>query len=404
MTKHMLCCGWAWALCGGLILTLGIRLQAAEPAGSQSDNPPARPRARELGIRIGILPPGPNNAITDVAGVLVGHRTVRSGQDVRTGVTAILPHDGNIFQQKVPAAVVVGNGFGKLVGTTQINELGNLETPVILTNTLSVFNAADALISYTLSQEGNQEVYSVNPVVGETNDAYLNDVRGRHVSRDHVLEAIAAARSGPVEEGSVGAGTGTRCFGFKGGIGTASRRLPKPTGGYTVGVLVQSNFGGVLTINGAPVGKELGRYYMKNLVEAEKAEGGSCMIVVATDAPLGARKLKRVARRALLGLGAIGSPMTHGSGDYVIAFSTDENLRVPYKSGRRMRTRNVLRDSALSPLFQATREATEEALLNSLLRATTVTGFRGRTTEAIPIDRVVEICRRCGVIGREDNE
>jgi D-aminopeptidase len=356
-----------------------------------------RPRARDLSITIGLFHPGPDNAVTDVSGVLVGHSTLRSGQDVRTGVTAVLPHGGNLFQEKVPAAIVVGNGFGKLVGSTQVEELGTLETPIVLTNTLSVFTAADAVVDYVLAQPGNEEVRSVNPVVGETNDGYLNDIRGRHVQGEHVLAAIRAARGGPVDEGSVGAGTGTRCLGFKGGIGTASRRLPQAAGGYTVGVLVQSNFGGLLTVDGAPVGKELGRYDLKDLVESPPADDGSCMIVVATDAPLDARRLKRLARRALLGLGAVGSAMAHGSGDYVIAFSTHEAVRVRRASGRRERDGIVLDDQALSPLFQATREATEEAILNSLLRATSVTGFRGRTVEAVPVDRLVEICRRYGV-------
>ena len=344
------------------------------------------------------MPPGKNNAITDVAGVLVGHATLRSAADVRTGVTAVLPHNGNLFQEKAPAAVVVGNGFGKLVGVTQVEELGNLETPIVLTNTLSVFTAANALVDYTLRQEGNENVRSVNPVVGETNDGYLNDIRARHVRPEHVLAAIRAARGGPVPEGTVGAGTGTRCFGFKGGIGTASRQLPSRAGGYTVGVLVQSNFGGLLTVDGAPVGEELGQYYFRDLVDAQPPDDGSCMIVVATDAPLDARRLKRLARRALFGLAAVGSPMTHGSGDYVIAFSTAPGLRTPSAAAAGGSTQVLLADSALSPLFQAVREATEEAILNSLFRATTVTGFRGRTLEALPIDRVIEICRRYGVI------
>jgi D-aminopeptidase len=387
------------ALCGVLVLGLSTSSQGAEGRETKPAQGPLRPRARDLGITIGLFRPGPDNAVTDVSGVLVGHFTLRSGQDVRTGVTAVLPHGGNLFQEKVPAAIVVGNGFGKLVGSTQVEELGTLETPIVLTNTLSVFTAADAVVDYVLAQPGNEEVRSVNPVVGETNDGYLNDIRGRHVQGEHVLAAIRAARGGPIDEGSVGAGTGTRCLGFKGGIGTASRRMPEAAGGYTVGVLVQSNFGGLLTVAGAPVGKELGRYDLKDLVESPPADDGSCMIVVATDAPLDARGLKRLARRALLGLGAVGSAMAHGSGDYVIAFSTHEAVRVRHASGRRERDETVLDDQALSPLFQATREATEEAILNSLLRATSVTGFRGRTVEAIPIDRVVEICRRYGVTG-----
>ncbi len=387
----------AATLFGGLILSLSGVLRAAEPADALPADAPARPRARQIGIRIGILPPGPIGAITDVAGVLVGHHTLRTGDDVRTGVTAVLPHGGNLFQQKVPAAIVVGNGFGKLVGISQVDELGNLETPIVLTNTLSVFTAADAVIDYTLAHEGNRDVRSVNPVVGETNDGYLNHIRARRVRRQHVLSAIRAARGGPVAEGSVGAGTGTRCLGFKGGIGTASRRLPKAAGGYTLGVLVQSNFGGLLTVAGVPVGKELGNYYLKDLVDREKDEGGSCMIVLATDAPLDARQLKRLARRALLGLGAVGSPMTHGSGDYVIAFSTHEKVRVAHTVRQGVQSRYVLPDEALSPLFQAAREATEEAILNSLLRATTETGHRGRKVEAIPIDKLLEICRRHGL-------
>ncbi|MHC4179770.1 MAG: DmpA family aminopeptidase [Planctomycetota bacterium] len=388
---------------GGLTLLLCCPLQAAGPPADQPARDSARPRARQIGIEIGILPPGPEDAITDVAGVLVGHHTLRSAAGVRTGVTAVVPHGGNLFQQKVPAAIVVGNGFGKLVGISQVDELGTLETPIVLTNTLSVFTAADAVIDYTLSQEGNQEVRSVNPVVGETNDGYLNDIRARRVRREHVLSAIRAARGGPVSEGSVGAGTGTRCLGFKGGIGTASRRVPGPAGGYTVGALVQSNFSGVLSVAGVPVGKELGNHFLKDLAGPGQVDGGSCMIVLATDAPLDARQLKRLARRALLGLGAVGSPMAHGSGDYVIAFSTHEKVRVSHGGRPRAQSRYVVPDEALSPLFQAAREATEEAVLNSLLRATTVTGNRGRKVEAIPIDRLLEICRRYGVAGRRSD-
>jgi D-aminopeptidase len=370
----------------------------ADEAVSADAHTPQRPRARQIGIAIGVLPPGPLNAITDVADVRVGHRTIREGDAIRTGVTVILPHAGNVFQQKVPAAIVVGNGFGKLVGSTQVAELGTLETPVVLTNTLSTFAAADALVAYTLSLDGNEDVASVNPVVAETNDGCLNDIRAQRVRREDVFAAIAAAQDGPVAEGSVGAGTGTRCLGWKGGIGTASRRLPGSLGGHTVGVLAQTNFGGILIVGGAPVGKELGRYYLRDAVERPNSDDGSCILVVATDAPLNARQLERLARRALLGLAAVGSPMTHGSGDYVIAFSTAESVRVPHEAARGVQTRTLLRDEALSPLFQATREATEEAILNSLLRATTVTGFRGHTSEAIPIDRLVEICKRYGVI------
>lgn len=353
-----------------------------------------RPRARDIGLVIGVFPPGPLNAITDVDGVRVGHRTLIDGAAIQTGVTAILPHGGNIFQSKVPAAVVVGNGFGKLVGSTQVDELGTLETPIILTNTLSTFAAADALVEYILGLEGNEEVRSVNPVVAETNDGFLNDIRARRVKPEDVVHAITAARAGPVKEGSVGAGTGTRCLGWKGGIGTASRRLPSEDGGHTLGVLVQSNFGGSLVVHGAPVGNVLG----SSADEKSDSADGSCIIVIATDAPLIARQLRRVAMRAFLGLAATGSYMSHGSGDYAIAFSTAEAVRVPYEAATHTESVSVLRDDALSPLFRATREATEEAIINSLLRATTVTGFRGNRMEAIPIDRLIEICKRFGAI------
>lgn len=368
--------------------------------GWHTQPPPVerRPRARDIGLVIGVLPPGPLNAITDVAGVRVGHQTLIEGQSVRTGVTAILPHGGNVFQEKVPAAVVVGNGFGKLVGSTQVDELGTLETPIVLTNTLSTFAAADALVGYMLSLEGNENILSVNPVVAETNDGYLNDIRARRIGREDVLAAITSARAGPVAEGSVGAGTGTRCLGWKGGIGTASRLLPESLGGYTVGILVQTNFGGILTVNGAPAGKELGRFYLQGSYDDRRSEGGSCVIVVATDAPLESRQLRRLAKRALLGLAAAGSPMTHGSGDYVIAFSTAHCVRVSHDATGKTSERTLLRDEALTPLFQATREATEEAIINSLLKAATVTGFQGHACEAVPLDRLVEICKRYGAI------
>ena len=359
-----------------------------------------RPRARDIGIVIGVLEPGPGNAMTDVPGVRVGHETVIEGKNVRTGVTVVMPHSGNIFQQKVPAAIVVGNGFGKLVGSTQVNELGTIETPIVLTNTLSVFTAADAVVDYVLSLEGNANIRSVNPVVGETNDGFLNDIRARRVRREDVLSAIASARGGPVREGSIGAGMGTLCLGWKGGIGTASRRLPDTFGRFTVGVLTQTNFGGILNIGGAPVGMELGRYYLQGARLDHRLEKGSCMMVVATDAPVDARQLKRIAKRALLGLAAVGSPMTNGSGDYVIAFSTAKQVRVAQVDRDRVQLRPVLRDEALSPIFQATREATEEAIVNSLLQATTVKGFHRRKSRAIPIDRVIAICREYGVIRR----
>ncbi|MCB0563547.1 MAG: P1 family peptidase [Phaeodactylibacter sp.] len=342
-------------------------------------------RVRAYRIEPGILLPGPLNTITDVAGIKVGHYTLVAGDSVRTGVTAILPHDGNVFQEKVPAAIYIGNGFGKLMGYSQVEELGNLETPIILTNTLSVATAADALIDYTLAQPENANVRSVNPVVGETNDGTLNDIRGRHVKKEHVLEAITSARSGPVPEGNVGAGTGTICFGFKGGIGTASRQLSEEDGGYTVGVLVQTNFGGVLLVDGLPVGEELRKK------KAAKGSGdGSCMIVVATDAPADSRNLKRMAKRAMLGLARTGGIASNGSGDYVIAFSTAEGVRVPYNPQSPLLEQKVLDNSAMTPLFLATIEATEEAILNSLFMAEAMTG-NGKAVEALPVDEVLEI-------------
>lgn len=381
-----------------LPLALAMSMNSALPASSQEKAPAqltTRPRARDLGIRIGILPTGPLNAITDVAGVRVGHCSLISGDSVRTGVTAVLPHDGNLFQAKVPAALHVANGFGKFVGATQIQELGVLETPILLTNTLSTFAAADALTAWSLRQPGNEDVRSVNPVVGECNDAYLNDIRGQHVKTENVLQALADAKPGEVAEGCVGAGVGTRCLGWKGGIGTSSRKLPQSLGGYTVGVLVQTNFDGILTIAGAPVGRELDRFYLKDAVGQEH---GSCIVIVATDAPLDARQLNRLAKRATLGLAAVGSPITHGSGDYILAFSTNERLRQSFASNRAVQTVELLRDDRLSPLFQAAREATEESVINSLLKATTTTGVSGHKVEAIEPSDVVKICRKFGVI------
>ncbi len=350
-----------------------------------------RPRVRDIGLKVGILATGVHNAITDVPGVRVGHVTLASGDKIRTGVTAIIPHGGNIFRSKIPAAIVVGNGFGKLVGFTQVEELGELETPIVLTNTLSVWTAADAIVEFVLNVPGNESVRSINPVVGETNDGTLNDIRGRHVTRDAVLQALERAEGGAVEEGSVGAGTGTICFGWKGGVGTSSRILTTQMSTYTIGVLVQTNFGGTLQIDGVPIGKELGRFGLKGQVN-----DGSCMIVVATDAPLDARALKRLARRALAGLARTGSAMTHGSGDYVIAFSTAEQVRIPLDSPR-LQKQDVLPQKELSPLFQGVIEATEEAIYNSLLKATTTTG-NGRTVEALPIEEVKEILRKYGRI------
>lgn len=370
-------------------------------------NQQQRPRARDLGVTVGILPPGKNNAITDVEGVLVGQTTLIKGTDVRTGVTAILPHGGNLFQEKVPAAVHIGNAFGKLLGSTQVNELGEIETPILLTNTLNVPRVADALIDWMLALPGNEQVRSVNPIVGETNDGYLNDIRGRHVGREEVFSALKSAKDGEVAEGSVGAGTGTVAFGWKGGIGTSSRVLPQTLGGYTVGVLVQSNFGGVLTINGAPVGRELGRYYLKEQLEGRRVSrnqnpenivsdwaDGSIMMIVATDAPMDHRNLKRLAERAMLGLARTGSPSTNGSGDYVIAFSTAKQNRV--RANEPLRKTETLGNDSMSPLFQAVVEATEEAIYNSLLRATTVTGRDNHRVEALPIEKTVEILKKFG--------
>ncbi len=339
-------------------------------AGKSLDRPG---RAREFGLLVGVLPPGEKNAIVDVAGVLVGQESLVRGLDVRTGVTVILPHGGNLFQEKVPAAIYCGNGFGKLAGLSQVEELGNIETPIVLTNTLAVAAGLEALVEYTLLQPGNQQVRSVNGVVGETNDGLLNDIRGRHLGPAQVLRAIAAAGDGFPAEGNAGAGTGTVCFGFKGGIGTSSRRLPETLGGYTVGVLVQSNFGGVLSAAGLPLGRLLGCHAFSRALQ-ENADG-SCMIVVATDAPLLARNLKRLAKRAMLGLGRSGGIAAHGSGDYVIAFSTAPGLRI--RPGRKMTSAAELDDSELNGLFLAVIEATEEAILNSLFMAESMTGFNG---------------------------
>jgi len=355
--------------------------------GSSAD----RPRAREFGVDLGVLPPGPLNAITDVAGVRVGHVTLIEGKAVRTGVTAIIPHEGNVFQDKVPAAIAVANGFGKLAGFTQVEELGTLETPVVMTNTLSVPTAVEALIDYTLGLPGNEDVQSVNPVVGETNDGWLNDIRGRHVRKEHVIEAIRKAAGGPVAEGSVGAGTGTTCFDFKGGIGTSSRRLPEEKGGYTVGVLVQTNHGGVLRIGRIPAGTLLGRGLAKR--EFEGTAEGSCIIVVATDAPLDARNVKRLARRALLGIARTGGYYSNGSGDYAIAFSTEPGVRAPHRPSSPLRTTTVLGDEAMSPLFLATAEAAEEAILDSMFKSDRMEGKDGRVAEALPLDRLKELMR-----------
>jgi D-aminopeptidase len=376
-------------------------LLATVCATAQDKTPIARPRSSDLGLKVGILPTGPLDAITDVAGVEVGQTTIIRGDDVRTGVTAILPHSGNVFREKVPGAVFVGNAFGKLAGSTQVEELGEIETPILLTSTLSVPRAADALLSYVLALPGNEDVVSINPLVGETNDGYLNDIRGRHITPEDVFAAIRNAKGGPVEEGSVGAGTGTVAFGFKGGIGTSSRRLPPKLGGYTVGVLVQTNFGGVLTIAGAPVGRELGRYYLREELQQEgnatDRGNGSVIVVIATDAPMDARNLKRLAARAMLGLARTGAAGSNGSGDYAIAFSTAPQVRIRTEERGLSRRTEVLTNDAMSPLYLAAIEATEEAVYNSLFRATTMTGHR-HTVEALPIEKTVEILRKCGAI------
>lgn len=364
-----------------------------------------RVRARALGVAPGIFQPGANNAITDVAGVRVGQTTIVAGDSVHTGVTAILPHGGNLFQDRVPAAVHVGNAYGKLLGSTQVRELGELETPILLTCTLCVWRAADAMVAELLAAPGMERVGSINPVVGETNDGALNDIRSRPVTADAVRAALATAAEGPVAEGSVGAGAGTVAFEWKGGIGTSSRRLPRTLGGWTVGVLVQSNFGGVLQVLGAPVGRELGRYAFKGDVEHERGDG-SVMIVVATDAPLSSRNLERLAARAIMGLGRTGSSASNGSGDYVIAFSTSPAarrsralMRVSADSTRRVLAVEDLPNDDMSGLFQGVVEATEEAIYNSLFMASSVTA-RGRTVEAIPLDRVREILRKYNVGAR----
>ena len=457
------------------VLVTGLATLFAASAQSAASQEPERPRARDLGIAVGIFEPGRHNAITDVEGVLVGHATVIEGDDIRTGVTAIRPHGGNLYFDRVPAAMHVGNGFGKLLGVTQVGELGELETPVLLTCTLCVWRAADAMAQWALEMDGMEGVRSINPVVGETNDGGLNDIRGRPVTAAHVRAALEGAAAGPVEEGAVGAGTGTSAFGWKGGVGTSSRVLPAALGGYTVGVLVQSNFGGILRIAGAPVGRELGRYAFRAQVErggggaggwgegrgdggegrgregregggregegregegregegregegregegregrgreGEGREGGnregvglglgeerdgeyqgSIMMVVATDAPLSERSLRRVAMRAVMGLSRTGSYASNGSGDYVIAFSTAAGVR--RRPGEAVRTVEDLANNAISGIFQATVEATEEAIYNSIFRAVTVSSRFG-TREALPIEATMEVLRRYGVV------
>lgn len=369
------------------ILFFGVSILSGMQVYSQ-----VRGRIADFNIKIGILPKGNWNAITDVAGVKVGHVTLIKGDSVRTGVTAILPHGANLFQQKVPAAIFVGNGFGKLAGVTQVQELGNIESPVILTNTLNVATGIEAAVSYTLSQKGNENVQSVNAIIGETNDGYLNDIRGRHVKQADFIKAIEDAKTGPVPEGNVGAGTGTVCFGFKGGIGTASRVIPKSLGGYTVGVLVQTNYGGVLQIDGVPVGEELEKFYLQD--KLNDPVDGSCMIVVATNAPLDSRNLERLAKRAFMGLAKTGGIASNGSGDYIIAFSTDTSIRVLHETRETHQKGATLRNDELSPLFMAAIEATEEALLNSLFMAETMKGKNGRIVEALPLDKVMPVLKK----------
>lgn len=352
-----------------------------------------RPRARDVGLEIGIFEPGRFNAITDVEGVKVGHRTIISPPNVRTGVTAILPHSDNLYSSRVPAAIHVGNGFGKLLGVTQVRELGELETPILLTCTLCVWQAADAMVEWMLQQSGMGEVRSINPVVGETNDGSLNDIRSRPIRPEDVVAALEEAGTGAVEEGAVGAGAGTIAFGWKGGIGTSSRVLPLELGGYTVGVIVQSNFGGVLQIGGAPVGIELGQYSFSGPTGSDG--DGSIMIVVATNAPLSARNLERVARRSIMGLARTGSFASNGSGDYVIAFSTAPGVRRSTNSG--INSYEDLGNTNMSGLFAATVEATEEAIYNSLFKAETVTS-NGRTVEALPLEAALEVLRRHGTV------
>lgn len=349
-------------------------------------------RLRDYGIKPGILNTGVNNAITDVEGVRVGHFTLLKGDSVRTGVTAIIQHEGNIFREKVPAAMYIGNGFGKMTGYSQVEELGNIETPIILTNTLSVAVAADALIDYTFSIPENRSVGSVNSIVGETNDGGLNDIRGRHIRKEHVLAALKRAAIGEVQEGNVGAGAGTRCFGYKGGIGTSSRVLSENAGAYTIGVLVQTNFGGFLTIDGVPVGEELKKSNRIN--PTDQSPDGSCMIVICTDAPLDSRNLKRLAKRAMFGLAKTGGIASNGSGDYVIAFSTARENRIAYWSSSIFYEPKLIRNDRMTALFTAAIEATEEAIINSLFAAETVISRSGRKVEALPVDKVMEIMKK----------
>lgn len=373
-----------------LITPLAASAQGAAALADQGN----KPRARDLGIAPGVLSPGPLNAITDVDGVRVGHVTLKQGTAVNTGVTVVLAHAGNLYQDKVPAGFAIGNGFGKFAGSTQVQELGEIETPIVLTNTLSVPEGMKGVIEYTLSQPGNEDVRSVNAVVGETNDGFLSDIRRRAVTSKHVIETINIAKGGPVEEGPVGAGTGTINFSWKGGIGTSSRRLPETLGAYTVGVLVQTNYGGVLQIDGVPVGKDLGQYYLREDLDEGDADG-SIILVVATDAPLSDRNLTRLANRALFAIARTGSPATNGSGDYALAFSVAESVRRTPERRQSVSSIANLPNNLSSPLFEAAMEASEEAIYNALFAGVTTTGYKG-TIEALPLDRVVEILRKYG--------
>lgn len=372
-------------------------IEAGGYRGSADKAEVDRPRAREIGIEVGILPTGRLNAITDVPGVTVGHCTVDIDDDIRTGVTVVIPHGGNIFRDKVPGAVFVGNGFGKAAGLSQVRELGTIETPIALTSTLNVPEAVVALTEYTLELPGNEDVRSVNAIVGETNDGRINNIRKRPLTKDNVIAALHDAKGGAVPEGSVGAGRGTRCLGFKGGIGTSSRLTPAEPEPYTVGVLVQTNYGGILQIIGAPVGRELGIHYLSDMVEE-----GSCMIVIATDAPVDAKNLERMAKRAIYALARTGAVYSNGSGDYAIAFTTCEDLRVVIGEQVTRASAKRLVGSSLTPLFLAVQEATEEAVYNSILRAETVCGVDGRCEKAIEIGRVLAICRKYGVLKLTD--
>ena len=398
----------AFLLSALTVMSLSPGLASPVLAGQVSNAPGSsapgeRPRARDLGIAPGVLSPGPLNAITDVAGVRVGHVTLKEGKAVNTGVTVVVPHAGNLYQDKVPAGFSVANGYGKFAGSTQIEELGEIETPIVLTNTLSVAEGMKGVIEYTLAQPGNENVRSVNAVVGETNDGFLNDIRRRKVNPDHVLQAISDASVGPVIEGPVGAGTGTINFGWKGGIGTSSRKLPQKLGGYTVGVLVQTNYGGILQMDGIPVGKELGQYYLQDAVDKGDADG-SIILVVATDAPLSDRNLTRLATRALAAIARTGSPATNGSGDYAVAFSTADSVRRTPERRQSVSLISDLPNNQVSPLFQAAMEASEEAIYNALVAGVTTDGFKGRI-EALPLDRLkdlIQIYGRSEVVSGSD--